>query len=78
MSRHPRTYLEGGVSYNIWQRGAVVQVEVGDEHHVHFVEVNEVKVWQRVLSRVAWMDAAVQHDTLAPGNDVDQDSHEHA
>ena len=66
MSRHHMTYLESCVSHNIWQRGAVVQMEVGDEHNVHFIEVNEVKVWQRVLSRVSWMDAAVQHDTFAP------------
>lgn len=64
--RVDQTCLESGVAHYIRHCSAVVQVEMGDEHEVHFIEVNQVKIWQGMLSRVPWVYATVQHDTLAP------------
>ena len=61
-----KAHLEVGATHYVWYCSAVVQVKVCDEHKVDFIEIDEIKVWQRVLARVSWMYPTVQHDALAP------------
>jgi hypothetical protein len=62
------TCLEGRPVGQVGHGRAVVQVEVRDERHVHGAQVDvvAVQVGQRGLAAQAGVDAAVEHDRLAP------------
>ena len=62
-----RLHLEGGPANHEGHCSRMVQVEVRDQHDINFVQVNVVQVGQGGLIGKARVNAAVQHDGLAPG-----------
>lgn len=67
------THLEDRLADNIRHSRAVIKVEMCDEHQVYTVQINGIKVGQRLLSRKARMDATVEHDRLSPARGAQDD-----